>query len=444
MVVPGGNRKISRLVKDCEFAAVGIRAADALPQIASGLRFVFVEHEMPPREVAVSFNRARSGGRDRLEQAIILFDREMLEHHAWQRGRRLARFARRVLFILPVLLQLLRLRRHQPRRIRQEAQRGFRRASVAAGTRVIARIQQDQAQHVIRAIDVRHRQRECAGRARDHGLFRQSEVLFHIANIMFHTMFHGDARRAVGSAFRIDTPWEFAADAFDLGIVEPALEVMVAERHSPRHAAVGKRVDQLFDGGSHQFAGVFQCGRIAFPGRFGRCGCRTRVPATLAGGQRVCGIISGDLVAVENNKIGACGVKRGLDEADGVFADFRPVLDVGELQYAEFAGLVELQAAKPCGYGKRSTVPLFRWLDARARGFGGMLQFGHTSRVMQHWAITCAIHAGRQQIALPHRVRQNPSTHRPKRREQTGAKNKKPSHLRGLIGWDAWTRTKNG
>ncbi|MEQ2880395.1 hypothetical protein AAAX11_09345, partial [Bifidobacterium adolescentis] len=25
----------------------------------------------------------------------------------------------------------------------------------------------------------------------------------------------------------------FAADAFDLGIVEPALEVMVAERHSP-------------------------------------------------------------------------------------------------------------------------------------------------------------------------------------------------------------------
>ena len=257
-------------------------------------------------------------------------------------------------------------------------------------------------------------------------------------------MFHGDARRAVGSAFRIDTPWEFAADAFDFVIVEPALEVMVAERHSPWHAAVGKRVDQLFDGGSHQFAGVFQCGRIAFPGRFGRCGCRTRVPATLAGGQRVCGIISGDLVAVENNKIGACGVKRGLDEADGVFADFRPVLDVGELQYAEFAGLVELQAAKPCGYGKRSTVPLFRWLDARARGFGGMLQFGHTSRVMQHWAITCAIHAGRQQIALPHRIRQNPSTHRPKRREQTGAKNKKPSHLRGLIGWDAWTRTKNG
>ena len=244
MVVPGGNRKISRLVKDCEFAAVGIRAADALPQIASGLRFVFVEHEMPPREVAVSFNRARSGGRDRLEQAIILFDREMLEHHAWQRGRRLARFARRVLFILPVLLQLLRLRRHQPRRIRQEAQRGFRRASVAAGTCVIARIQQDQAQHVIRAIDVRHRQRECAGRARDHGLFRQSEVLFHIADIMFHAMLHGDARRAVGSAFRIDTPWEFAADAFDFVIVEPALEVMVAERHSPRHAAVGKRVDQ--------------------------------------------------------------------------------------------------------------------------------------------------------------------------------------------------------
>lgn len=169
------------------------------------------------------------------------------------------------------------------------------------------------------------------------------------------------------------------------------------------------------------------------PGRFGRCGCRTRVPATLAGGQRVRGIISGDLVAVENNKIGACGVKRGLDEADGVFADFRPVLDVGELQYAEFAGLVELQAAKPCGYGKRSTVPLFRWLDARARGFGGMLQFGHTSRVMQHWAITCAIHAGRQQIALPHRIRQNPSTHRPKRREQTGAKNKNPRICEGSL-----------
>ena len=101
---------------------------------------------MPPREVAVSFNRARSGGRDRLEQAIILFNREMLEHHAWQRGRRLARFARRVLFILPVLLQLLRLRRHQPgasARKRSAASDGL---PVAAGTRVIARIQQDQAQ----------------------------------------------------------------------------------------------------------------------------------------------------------------------------------------------------------------------------------------------------------------------------------------------------------
>ena len=330
----------------------------------------------------------------------------MLEHHAWQRGRRRARFARRVLFILPVLLQLLRLRRHQPRRIRQEAQRGFRRASVAAGTRVIAGIQQDQAQHVIRAIDVCHRQRECAGRARDHGLFRQSEVLFHITDIMFHTMFHGDARRAVGSAFRIDTPWEFAADASISALSSPHWKSWlpnVTAYGTPRSASGWTSCSTVARTNSRVCS---QCGRIAFPGRFGRCGCRTRVPATLAGGQHVCGIISGDLVAVENNKIGACGVKRGLDEADGVFADFRPVLDVGELQYAEFAGLVELQAAEPCGYGKRSTVPLFRWLDARARGFGGMLQFGHTSRVMQHWAITCAIHAGRQQIAPPHRIRQ--------------------------------------
>ena len=118
-------------------------------------------------------------------------------------------------------------------------------------------------------------------------------------------------------------------------------------------------------------------------------------------------------------------------------------MDVGELQYAEFAGLVELQAAKPCGYGKRSTVPLFRWLDARARGFGGMLQFGHTSRVMQHWAITCAIHAGRQQIALPHRIRQNPSTTAQSDVNRQVRKTKNLASAR-LIGWDAWTRTKNG
>ena len=311
----------------------------------------------------------------------------------------------RVLFILPVLLQLLRLRRHQPRRIRQERSAASRRASVAAGTRVIARIQQDQAQHVIRAIDVRHRQRECAGRARDHGLFRQSEVLFHIANIMFHTMFHGDARRAVGSAFRIDTPWEFAADAFDFVIVEPALEVMVAERHSPRHAAVGKRVDQLFDGGSHQFAGVFQCGRIAFPGRFGRCGCRSASQRRL---REVSAYAESYPAIWLPLKITRSGRVASSEASMRLMVS---LLTFGPSWMSANCNTRNLPDWWNC---RRQAVRIRKAVDGpplplvgcAGAWLGGMLQFGHTSRVMQHWAITCAIHAGRQQIALPHRIRQ--------------------------------------
>ena len=69
------------------------------------------------------------------------------------------------------------------------------------------------------------------------------------------------------------------------------------------------------------------------------------------------------------------------DEFDGVFADFRPVLNVGKLQNPEFAGLVELQSSQSRGYGKRAIVAFFRRLDARSRGGGFccVLQFSHAS-----------------------------------------------------------------
>ena len=144
----------------------------------------------------------------------------------------------------------------------------------------------------------------------------------------------------------------------------------------------GKRLHKPSDGLPHQSTGALQSGRIALLRCLGSIAGRACAPAAFTCGLRVRGVISGDLVAAEDDEVGTCGVDRRFDEFDGVLADVRPVLDVGELQHAEFAGLMELQPTETRGDGKRTIVPLLRWLDARARGFVSMLHFGHSSRVM--------------------------------------------------------------
>ena len=90
---------------------------------------------------------------------------------------------------------------------------------------------------------------------------------------------------------------------------------------------------------------------------------------------------SEDLDEAVSRAVPTEALQRRFDEFDGVFADFRPVLDVGKLQHTEFAGLVELQSPQSRGYGKRAIVAFFRRLDARSRGRGFccVLQFSHIS-----------------------------------------------------------------
>lgn len=76
-------------------------------------------------EIAVAFNRTRRIRRGRLKQLVILLHRKMLEYHARDR-----RFLRSPNF--------LRLRTHRFRHFGKKLQCGCRRASVPAGTCVIA------------------------------------------------------------------------------------------------------------------------------------------------------------------------------------------------------------------------------------------------------------------------------------------------------------------
>ena len=94
-----------------EFTAVGIRAADTLPQITAGKRFFLIQNVMFSSEIAVAFNRTRRIRRGRLKQLVILLHRKMLEYHA--RDRRFLRS-----------LNFLRLRTHRFRHIGKKLQCG--------------------------------------------------------------------------------------------------------------------------------------------------------------------------------------------------------------------------------------------------------------------------------------------------------------------------------
>ena len=114
-----------------EFTAVGIRAADTLPQITAGKRFFLIQNVMFSSEIAVAFNRTRRIRRSRLQQLVILLHRKMLKYHARHcLFLRLRGFVRSCLF--------LRLRGHHFRHFGKKSQRLRGRASVPAGTCVIA------------------------------------------------------------------------------------------------------------------------------------------------------------------------------------------------------------------------------------------------------------------------------------------------------------------
>ena len=78
-------------------------------------------------------------------------------------------------------------------------------------------------------------------------------------------------------------------------------------------------------------------------------------------------IVAGDLVAGENHQIRPCGIKAGLNQGDGVFGDFRPILNVGNLQHAELAGIVELQSSETRRDRDRAAVFGIGRLDTRFR-----------------------------------------------------------------------------
>ena len=132
---------------------------------------------------------------------------------------------------------------------------------------------------------------------------------------------------------------------------------MVAIRHSPRNAARRQRLSELANGLAHQRSGMVQRGfgnRFVTPATFTEC----------IGERR---IVAGDLVAGENHQIRPCGIKAGLNQGDGVFGDFRPILNVGNLQHAELAGIVELQSSETRRDRDRTAVFGIGRLDTRFR-----------------------------------------------------------------------------
>ena len=284
VIMPRGNREIPVLFQNRKFAAVCIGTADALPQITAGKRFLLVQHVMVARKVTIAFDCTRRIGRNRLQQVIILRNRKMLEYHARQRllrGRRLPRRRNR-----------LRLLDQRMRHIGEKTQCSHGRASIAARTRIIARIDQHQSQYVTCAINIHHGQGECARFASVHALFRQHSRLF------------AGTRLSRG---RIEAAGEFLADPFNLGIIQTTLKIMIPESHHPGNATIGERSHQLFDCGTDHRTRLPESLLIPF-GRGLHGGLRL-IPAALAHGLGVHGIIAGDLVAGEDNDIRARGVK---------------------------------------------------------------------------------------------------------------------------------------
>ena len=178
----------------------------------------------------------------------------MLEYHARDR-----RFLRSPNF--------LRLRTHRFRHIGKKLQCGCRRTSVPAGTRVIARIQQYQAQHGHRMVHIGNRQCEGARLASEYALIRQIRFRPELHETCIFRRIHASHRicricapeAALASRrLRVHASGKFPANAFDFRIAEPALKIVVAECHRPRNAAIGKRTHELFDSGAHGCAGAFQ------------------------------------------------------------------------------------------------------------------------------------------------------------------------------------------
>ena len=131
VIMPRGNREIPTLLQNRKFAAIGIGAADALSQITAGKRFLLVQNVVFSSEIAVAFDRARRIRRSRLQQLVILLHRKMLKYHARHcLFLRFRGFVRNYLF--------LRLRGHHFRHFGKKSQRLRGRASIPAGTCVIA------------------------------------------------------------------------------------------------------------------------------------------------------------------------------------------------------------------------------------------------------------------------------------------------------------------
>ena len=82
---------------------------------------------------------------------------------------------------------------------------------------------------------------------------------------------------------------------------------MIPESHRPGNATIGERSHQLFDRGADHRTRLPESLLIPF-GR-GLHGGLCLVPAALTHGLGVRGIIAGDLVAGEDDDIGARGVK---------------------------------------------------------------------------------------------------------------------------------------
>ncbi len=95
------------------------------------------------------------------------------------------------------------------------------------------------------------------------------------------------------------------------------------------------------------------------------------IPTALAICGTVSGMISSDLIASEHHKIGTRGIARRRDEFDGVSAHLGAVLDVGELQHAEFAGIMELQTSQSCRNRERA-IALLRCLLRHHCGISAM------------------------------------------------------------------------
>ena len=162
------------------------------------------------------------------------------------------------------------------------------------------------------------------------------------------------------------------------------MEIVVAVGHGKRDPRIHNRLQERLDGSAdlvgrlgHEFVDARRFGigehrrrgmavvlqTVGHPfGQLGRFGvpaldavdagldfgdephsCAGFLAAAAQEGVDVCRVVAADLVAGEHHQIRLGLTDRGLDETDGVPVDLGLVLDVGHLQHAERAILVESQ-----------------------------------------------------------------------------------------------------